>query len=72
VIISMLYTVARRLLSFPGVLLRGDTAKDAELLVLQHENADGVLDILGLVDGSGEPPRVATVPDRDNHVPYQF
>ncbi|MFE9694255.1 integrase core domain-containing protein [Micromonospora sp. NPDC005806] len=38
-IISMLYTVARRLLSFPGVLLRRDTAKDAELLVLRHENA---------------------------------
>ncbi|MEV5008319.1 hypothetical protein AB0K74_33160 [Streptomyces sp. NPDC056159] len=30
-IISMLYKVARRLLSFPGVLLR--------LLVLRHENA---------------------------------
>jgi hypothetical protein len=39
VIISMLYKVARKLLSFPGVLLRRDTAKDAELLVLRHENA---------------------------------
>jgi transposase len=39
VIISMLYTVARRLLSVPGVLLRRSTAKDAELLVLRHENA---------------------------------
>ncbi|MEW2493372.1 integrase core domain-containing protein [Streptomyces nodosus] len=38
-IISMLYKVARRLLSFPGVLLRRDTTKDAELLVLRHENA---------------------------------
>jgi hypothetical protein len=39
VIISMLYKVARRLLSVPGVLLRRDTSKDAELLVLRHENA---------------------------------
>ncbi|MFG2561809.1 integrase core domain-containing protein [Streptomyces sp. NPDC048496] len=38
-IISMLYRVARGLLSVPGVLLRRDTAKDAELLVLRHENA---------------------------------
>ncbi|MFE9611327.1 hypothetical protein [Streptomyces sp. NPDC006012] len=37
-IISMLYKVALRLLSFPGVLLRRDTAKDAELLVLRREN----------------------------------
>ena len=36
---SLLYKVARRLLSVPGVLLRRDTAKDAELLVLRHENA---------------------------------
>jgi putative transposase len=39
VIISMLYKVARRLLSVPGVLLRRDTDKEAELLVLRHENA---------------------------------
>jgi hypothetical protein len=39
VIVSMLYKVARKLLSFPGVLLRRDTAKDAELLALRHENA---------------------------------
>jgi putative transposase len=38
-IASLLYKVARRLLSVPGVLLRRDTAKDAELLVLRHENA---------------------------------
>ena len=38
-IVSLLYKVARRLLSVPGVLLRRDTAKDAELLVLRHENA---------------------------------
>ncbi|MGC0316972.1 integrase core domain-containing protein [Kitasatospora acidiphila] len=37
-IVSMLYKVARRLLSFPKVLLRRDTAKEAELLVLRHEN----------------------------------
>uniref|UniRef100_UPI0006E36D79 integrase core domain-containing protein n=1 Tax=Streptomyces hirsutus TaxID=35620 RepID=UPI0006E36D79 len=34
-----LYKVARRLLSVPSVLLRRETTKDAELLVLQHENA---------------------------------
>jgi transposase len=39
VIVSLLYKVARGLLSVPGVLLRRDTAKDAELLVLRHENA---------------------------------
>jgi hypothetical protein len=39
VIVSLLYRVARKLLSVPGALLRRDTAKDAELLVLRHENA---------------------------------
>ncbi|MGD6741648.1 hypothetical protein ACOKM3_07360 [Streptomyces sp. BH106] len=38
-IISMPYGATRALLSIPMVLLRRDTAKDAELLVLQHENA---------------------------------
>jgi hypothetical protein len=38
-IVSLLYQVTRRLLSVPAVLLRRDTAKDAELLVLRHENA---------------------------------
>ncbi|MFD7401676.1 integrase core domain-containing protein [Streptomyces sp. NPDC059866] len=38
-ILSMLYKAARKLLSAPGVLLRRDTSKDAELLVLRHENA---------------------------------
>jgi hypothetical protein len=38
-ILSMLYKVARKLLSVPGVMLRRDTSKDAELLVLRHENA---------------------------------
>jgi hypothetical protein len=33
VIVSLVYKVARKLLSVPGVLLRRDTAKDAELLV---------------------------------------
>jgi transposase InsO family protein len=37
-IVSLLYRAARTLLSIPGVLLRQDTAKDAELLVLRHEN----------------------------------
>ncbi|WSJ93088.1 hypothetical protein OG395_07580 [Streptomyces sp. NBC_01320] len=39
VILLMLYTVARKLLSVLGVLLGRDTSKEAELLVLQHENA---------------------------------
>jgi hypothetical protein len=39
VIVSLLYKVARKLLSVPGVLLRRDSSKDAELLVLRHENA---------------------------------
>ncbi|MGW7005557.1 integrase core domain-containing protein [Streptomyces sp. NPDC054933] len=38
-IVSLLYKVTRRLLSVPAVLLRRDTAKEAELLVLRHENA---------------------------------
>jgi hypothetical protein len=41
VIVSLLYQLTRRLLSVPAVLLHRDTAKDAELLVLRHEN--GVL-----------------------------
>ena len=36
---SLLYKVTRRLLSVPAVLLRRDSTKDAELLVLRHENA---------------------------------
>jgi putative transposase len=39
VIISLLYRATRALLSVPAVLLRRDIAKDAELLVLRHENA---------------------------------
>ncbi|ROP41876.1 helix-turn-helix domain-containing protein [Saccharothrix texasensis] len=38
-IVSLLYKVTRKLLSVPAVLLRSETVKDAELLVLQHENA---------------------------------
>ncbi|MFE7245680.1 integrase, partial [Streptomyces sp. NPDC057580] len=38
-IISILYRAIRALLSVPAVLLRRDMAKDAELLVLRHENA---------------------------------
>ncbi|WP_406514895.1 transposase [Streptomyces sp. NBC_00873] len=38
-IVSLVYKIARRLLSVPGVLLRRDTAMNAELLVLRHENA---------------------------------
>jgi putative transposase len=39
VIVSLLYKVTRKLLSVPSVVLRSETAKDAELLVLRHENA---------------------------------
>jgi hypothetical protein len=39
VIVSLVYQVARKLLAVPALLLRGDAAKDAELLVLRHENA---------------------------------
>jgi len=39
VITSLLYRATRALLSVPAVLLRRETAKDAELLVLRHENA---------------------------------
>ena len=38
-IVSLVYQVARKLLAVPAVLLRRDAAKDAELLVLRHENA---------------------------------
>lgn len=39
VIISILYRATRALLSVPAVLMCRDTVKDAELLVLRHENA---------------------------------
>ncbi|MBB4921953.1 helix-turn-helix domain-containing protein [Kitasatospora kifunensis] len=38
-IVSLVYRAARNLLSVPAMLLRRDAAKDAELLVLRHENA---------------------------------
>jgi hypothetical protein len=38
-IVSLVYQVTRKLLSVPVVLLRRQVAKDAELLVLRHENA---------------------------------
>ncbi|MGW3571651.1 integrase core domain-containing protein [Streptomyces sp. NPDC000941] len=38
-IVSLVYQVTRKLLSVPAVLLRRQTARDAELLVLRHENA---------------------------------
>lgn len=37
-IVSLLYKVVGKLLSVPAVLLRGESAKDAVLLVLRHEN----------------------------------
>jgi putative transposase len=39
VIVSLLYKLSRTLLSVPAVVLRRNTTKDAELLVLRHENA---------------------------------
>jgi hypothetical protein len=39
VILSTVYAVTRRLLSLPALLLRREVSKDAELLVLRHENA---------------------------------
>ncbi len=36
---SLLYKVTRKLRSVPSVVLRSEAAKDAELLVLRHENA---------------------------------
>ncbi|WP_406416670.1 hypothetical protein [Streptomyces sp. NBC_00842] len=37
-IVSLLYKVACKLLSVPGALLRNNTSKAAEVLVLRHEN----------------------------------
>jgi putative transposase len=39
VISSVVYLVVRRLLDCLMVLARGEVSKDAELLVLRHENA---------------------------------
>jgi putative transposase len=39
VIVSLVYQVARKLLALPALLLRRDATKEAELLVLRHENA---------------------------------
>jgi hypothetical protein len=38
VIVSLLYTLSRRLVSVPAVVLRPDASKDAEPLVPCHEN----------------------------------
>ncbi|MCC8251216.1 integrase [Saccharothrix luteola] len=38
-IVSLLFEVTRKLVSVPSVVLRSETTKDAELLVLRHENA---------------------------------
>jgi hypothetical protein len=38
-IVSLLHKVSPRLLSAPAVLGRRDNTKDAELLVLRHDNA---------------------------------
>lgn len=36
-ILSVIYTVPRRLLSLPALLLRGDVSKEVDLLVLRHD-----------------------------------
>lgn len=38
VIVSLVYKMTRKLLAVPAVILCRDAAKDAELLVLRHEN----------------------------------
>ena len=38
-VVSLLYRAARTMLSLPAVLLHRDTARDAELLALRHENS---------------------------------
>ena len=38
-ILSTVYAVTRRLLSLPALLLRRSASKEAELLVLRHQNA---------------------------------
>ena len=39
VLLKIVYVLVRRLLSLAVLVVRGDRAKDAELLVLRHENA---------------------------------
>jgi hypothetical protein len=39
VLLTIIYVLVRRLLSLAVVILRCDSPKDAELLVLRHENA---------------------------------
>jgi hypothetical protein len=39
VLLKIIYVLVRRLLSLAVLVFRGDEAKDAELLVLRHENA---------------------------------
>ena len=39
VLLKIIYVLVRRLLSLAVLMFRCDSAKDAELLVLRHENA---------------------------------
>jgi putative transposase len=39
VLLTTVYLLVRRVLSLAVLLLRGDLAKEAELLALRHENA---------------------------------
>jgi putative transposase len=39
VLLKIIYGLVRRLLSLAALMFRCDSAKDAELLVLRHENA---------------------------------
>ena len=38
-LVSFIYVIVRRLLAVLVVVMRSDASKDAELLVLRHENA---------------------------------
>ena len=47
-LLSLVYHLARCLIGLMAVLVRSDLSKDAELLVLRHENLWGARSLLGL------------------------
>jgi hypothetical protein len=74
VILSTVYAVTCRLLSLPALLLRREVSKDAELLVLRHENAvlrhavEGSMDSLytdATITGAGALPTTRMSPTTD-------
>jgi hypothetical protein len=68
VIVPRVYTAARRLLPAPGVLLRREIAKDAELLVLRHESAVLRRQIAGPVRYQPEDLHVSRSPEAGDRV----